>query len=64
MELGPKIHLAHELVNQFVVDHPDLATQVRQDPPVAVAMFVSLETLPDRLLECRVCVRFAESFWR
>ena len=42
-DLGSKTHLMHEFVDEFVVDHPALVTQVQQHPPVAVAMLVSLE---------------------
>jgi len=54
--------LVHEFVDQFVVDHPALITQVKQDSPVAVAMLVAFEALPDRVLECRMLICLAESF--
>ncbi|CAB0640123.1 hypothetical protein FRC0493_00733 [Corynebacterium diphtheriae] len=43
-DFGPKTHLVHELVDEFVVDHPALVAQVQQHSPVAVAMLVGFET--------------------
>ena len=62
-DLGFQAHGAHELVDKFVVDHPALVTQVEQYPPVAVAVFVALKTVPDRLFELGMFIRCGESFW-
>ena len=61
-DLGPKPHLAHEFVNEFVVDHPALVAQVQQHSPIAVAMFVNLEAFPDSVLDRSVLIWLAESF--
>lgn len=61
-DLGLKPQLVHELVDQLMVDHPALVTKVEQYPPVAVAVFVALETVPDRLLEPGMFIRCGESF--
>ena len=45
-----------------MVDHPALVTQVEQYPPVAVAVFVALKTVPDRLFELGMFIRCGESF--
>ena len=42
-DLGPKPRLAHEFVDEFVVDHPTLVAQSQKHPTVAVAMLVGLE---------------------
>lgn len=61
-DLGSKTHLAHELEDKFVVDHPALVTQIQQDPTVTVAMLITLETFPNRVFEHSMFIRLAESF--
>ena len=60
-DFGPKTHLVHELVDEFVVDHPALVAQVQQHSPVAVAMLVGLETFQDCLLYRSMFIRLIES---
>lgn len=61
-DLGSNAHLTHEFVDEFVIDHPPLVTQVQQHPPVAVAMLVTFKTCPDRVFELGVLIWLAEAF--
>ena len=61
-DLGSKTHLAHEFVDEFVVDHPALVTQVKEYSPVAVAMLVAFEAFPDGIFKRGVLIRLAKAF--
>lgn len=61
-DLGSKLHVAHEFVDEFVVDHPPLVAQVKEHSSVAVAMLVTFEALPDRVFEHGVLIRLVEAF--